>query len=105
MTNWGVLDGIDIAHEVGHMLGNPENYFTVVFRNETKRWGAARQAGMGIMNNPAESPLAEHFLLVKEKFPDLMQLNAEQGTVTQIKAPPPGTKSGWKLVNGGWVQA
>ena len=105
MTNWGVLDNIDIAHEVGHMLGNPENYFTIRFRNVTKVWGQERQAGKGIMNNPAESPLADHFWLVKEKFPALMQLHGEQGTVTQIKAPPPGAKSGWKFVNGSWVQA
>jgi len=105
MTNWGVLDSIDIAHEVGHMLGNPENYFTVDFRNNRKIWGAARQEGKGIMNNPAESPLAEHFWLVQDKFPALMVLNAEQGRVTKVTAPPPGAKGGWKLVGGSWVQA
>jgi hypothetical protein len=105
MTNWGVLDNIDIAHEVGHMLGNPENYFTVDFRNARKVWGASRQTGKGIMNNPAEAPLAEHFWLVKEKFPELMLRHREEGMVTKIMAPPPGAKGGWRFVNGSWVQA
>jgi hypothetical protein len=87
------------------MLGNPENYYTVEFQNKKMFWGLPRQTGKGIMNNPAEAPLADHFWLVKEKFPALMVLNSEQGRVTKVTAPPPGAKSGWKLVNGSWVQA
>lgn len=103
MTDWGVLDSIDIAHEVGHMLGNPENYYTVQFRGSTKIWGAARQTGKGIMNNPAEPPLAEHFWLVREKFPALMTLHSKQGAVSRLTAPPSGSKAGWTRVKGKWI--
>ena len=61
MTNWSAVDTIDITHEFGHMLGNKEEYFTV----DGTDFGAPRQPGGNVMNNPANGAVARHFDLIR----------------------------------------
>ena len=61
MTNWSAADTIDITHEFGHMLGNKEEYFTV----DGTDFGAPRQPGGNVMNNPANGAVARHFDLIR----------------------------------------
>ena len=61
MGNWGAGDTVDIGHEFGHMLGALDEYFTVNGTN----WGAGRQPGGAIMNNPANPPVARHYETVR----------------------------------------
>ena len=61
MGNWSAADTVDVTHEFGHMLGNPDEYFTV---NGTD-YGPGRQANGNIMNNPANQPIARHFDLIR----------------------------------------
>ena len=68
MTNWGAADTVDVSHEVGHMLGNPEEYFTV----DGVAYGPARQPGGNIMNNPANPPEAKHYGLVRSAAQGLL---------------------------------
>jgi hypothetical protein len=62
MTNWGNTDTTAINHEMGHMLGAKDEYYTV----DGTAWGSPFQSGAGIMNNPSEAPLARHFDLVRD---------------------------------------
>jgi hypothetical protein len=78
MTNWGSADTIDVTHEFGHMLGNKEEYFTVDGIN----YGAPRQPGGNVMNNPANDPVASHFDLVRQEAENLIGA----GTRCVIKA-------------------
>jgi hypothetical protein len=69
MTGWGVADTIDITHEFGHMLGNPEHYFTTNgtdYSNGGTKQGF-RDADGDIMNNPANDPTAVDYTLVSTK--------------------------------------
>ena len=63
MTGWGVDDTTDVTHEFGHMLGNPEEYFTTNGTDYT--YGgtklASRDPSGGIMNNPANDPLPRNY--------------------------------------------
>mgnify|MGYP000909816916 CR=1 FL=1 len=61
MSHWGAADTIDVSHEFGHMLGALDEYFTVNGVN----YGAGRQPGGAIMNNPANPPAARHYDLVR----------------------------------------
>jgi len=74
MTDWGTADTVDITHEFGHMLGNPEEYFTTngidYTRGGTK--SGMRDTGGGIMNNPSEAPMPKHFDSVRISFGNLM---------------------------------
>lgn len=60
MTNWGNTDPADINHEMGHMLGVKDEYYTV----DGTAWGQPNQNGAGIMNNPKEAPLVRHLDLI-----------------------------------------
>jgi hypothetical protein len=55
MTGWGTNDTTDVTHEFGHMLGNPEEYFTTNGHDYTA--GGTKQGfrdpGAGVMNNPS----------------------------------------------------
>ena len=62
MTNWGNNDTTAISHEMGHMLGALDEYYTV----DGTAWGQPFQNGAGIMNNPNEAPLARHLDLVRD---------------------------------------
>lgn len=68
MGNWGASDTIDVRHEFGHMLGALDEYFTV----NGVAWGAGRQAGGSIMNNPANSPAARHYDLIRATVSQLL---------------------------------
>lgn len=68
MGNWSATDTVDVTHEFGHMLGNPDEYFTV---NGTD-YGPGRQANGNIMNNPANTPIARHFDLIKTQAQTLI---------------------------------
>lgn len=62
MTNWGNTDTTAINHEMGHILGALDEYYTV----DGTAWGQPFQNGAGIMNNPNEAPLARHLDLVRD---------------------------------------
>lgn len=69
MTGWGTADTVDIAHEFGHMLGCPEEYFTtngVDFTQGGKLQGFRDPKG-GVMNNPAGPVLARNFEFVRKQ--------------------------------------
>jgi hypothetical protein len=63
MTDWGVDDTVDVAHEVGHMLGCVEEYFTTNGTDYT--YGGTktgfRDASGNIMNNPANNPAPSNY--------------------------------------------
>ncbi|MFC1540207.1 hypothetical protein ACFL41_01805 [Gemmatimonadota bacterium] len=61
MGNWGDSDTVSICHEMGHMLGARDEYYTV----DGVAWGLPFQNGAGIMNNPNEAPLDRHYNLVR----------------------------------------
>jgi hypothetical protein len=69
MQGWGVDDTVDITHEFGHMLGNPEEYFTTNGVDYT--YGGTKQgyrdADGGIMNNPANNPLPRNYDLIRDE--------------------------------------
>ncbi len=80
MTDWGSADTTDITHEFGHMLGNAEEYFTTNGTDYTAggtRRGY-RDAGGGIMNNPAENPELRHYEAVRAAFVALRGLPTER---------------------------
>jgi hypothetical protein len=68
MGNWSATDTIDVRHEFGHMLGNPEEYFTV----DGVDYNGARRADGNIMNNPANDPEAKHYDLVRAAAAQLL---------------------------------
>jgi len=67
MTGWGVNDTVDVTHEFGHMLGNPEEYFTTDGHDYSE--GGTKQPfrdpSGGIMNNPANNPLPRNYDPIK----------------------------------------
>jgi hypothetical protein len=68
MSNWGANDTVDISHELGHMLGALDEYFTV----NGVAFGPGRQAGGAIMNNPANPPAARNYDLVRQTVEALL---------------------------------
>jgi hypothetical protein len=88
MTTWGTGDDTDIAHEVGHMLGAPDNYGKVVFPSDATQsqdWPKGRAQHLGIMNNPSEDTVPRNYWLIKAEFPGLMQKLGFQGTVVDVE--------------------
>jgi hypothetical protein len=82
MQDWGRADTTDITHEFGHMLGNPEEYFTTNGTNYATGGRAGfRDAGGGIMNNPAERVHRRHFNLIKEQVAKMLGLNSSRVSV------------------------
>ena len=79
MNTWGATDATDVRHEVGHMLGNKEEYFTV----DGVSYGPARQPAGNIMNNPANFPAGAHYWLAQEAINSLL---GETGSVKAIAA-------------------
>lgn len=78
MTDWGTADRTDITHEFGHMLGNPEEYFTTNGTDYTAGGTKAgfRDAGGGIMNNPAERVHRRHFNLIRDQVALMLGISA-----------------------------
>jgi RHS repeat-associated protein len=62
MDTWGTSDAYDVPHEVGHMLGNKDEYFTV----DGVAYGPSRPGG-NIMNYSGGEPEPRHFGLVARK--------------------------------------
>lgn len=79
MTVWGETDRTDITHEYGHMLGNPEEYFTTNGTDYTHGGTdqGFRDKGAGIMNNPSESPEPRHYGMVRDAFISMMKLKPD----------------------------
>jgi hypothetical protein len=78
MKLWGVNDTVDITHEFGHMLGNPEEYFTtngvnyvVTVNGVTYRY---RSPNGNIMNNPANDPIARHYDIIRQEAGQAMKI-------------------------------
>lgn len=69
MTGWGVGDTTDVTHEVGHMLGAVEDYFTTdgVDHTHGGKKAGFRDKGGGIMNNPSEDPFAKHYESIRKE--------------------------------------
>lgn len=83
MTGWGTADTVDVTHEVGHMLGAPEDYFTTNGVDHTHggaRHGS-RDTGGGIMNNPSEDPFAGHYDSIRREAARALGLNETQCVV------------------------
>jgi hypothetical protein len=74
MGEWGISDVTNIRHEVGHMLGNKEEYFTI----DGVNYGQPHQPNGNIMNNPAKDPVPAHFWLVQQAVDQLLN---DSGTV------------------------
>ncbi|HEY9596298.1 MAG TPA: hypothetical protein V6D33_01340 [Cyanophyceae cyanobacterium] len=95
MTDWGTTDTVDITHEFGHMLGNPEEYFTTNGHDYTQggtRRGF-RDAGGGVMNNPTEDPFAQHYELIRRHAASILGVPNSQCTVQNYT--PPSKTEGW----------
>jgi hypothetical protein len=73
MTGWGVKDPIDVVHEFGHMLGNPESYFVI---NGIDK-GAARRLGFNVMNDPAGPVIVDNFAFVVQQINEKLKLNCK----------------------------
>ena len=84
MLHWGLIDG-DQAHEVGHMLGNKEEYFTV----DGADYGPGRQPTGNIMNNPDNPPVAAHYWLIQHTVDTLLGINYSlaHGSTRPINVP------------------
>jgi len=71
MAVWGVNDTVDITHEFGHMLGNPEEYFTTNGVNYAVTINGVyypfRAPNGTIMNNPANDPVPRHFEMIRQE--------------------------------------
>jgi len=74
MTGWGVDDTVDVTHEFGHMLGNPEEYYTTngIDYTEGGTKLPTRDPSGGIMNNPANNPLPRNYEPIKAQAEDSM---------------------------------
>lgn len=79
MGNWGATDTVDVSHEVGHMLGALDEYFTV----NGVDYGPGRQADGAIMNNPANPPAARDYDLVLQTVRALL---ASSGCIQPVSA-------------------
>jgi hypothetical protein len=80
MTNWSATDAVDISHEVGHMLGALDEYFTV----NGIDYGPGRQADGNIMNNPANDPAAHHYDLVRATAAQLLGTNCVTKSINSL---------------------
>src|SRR5215212_3833407 len=83
MTDWGTSDTTDVTHEFGHMLGNPEEYFTtnrVDYTGGGTRTGF-RDVGGGVMNNPSEDPFTRHYELIRRHAAKLLGVTESRCTV------------------------
>ncbi|HXC54501.1 MAG TPA: DUF4157 domain-containing protein [Rhizomicrobium sp.] len=64
MTKWGAHDVTNVSHEVGHMLGNPDEYGEIEANGRTVNYLA--KPSDTIMGKPANNPVAEHYDLIRE---------------------------------------
>ncbi|PWJ59138.1 uncharacterized protein DUF4157 [Fibrobacter sp. UWR4] len=64
MNMWGATDGVDVTHEFGHMLGAKDEYGVV----DGHDFGEGRRENAGVMNNPSEDFLTQHFEYLLSKI-------------------------------------
>jgi hypothetical protein len=69
LLNWGPSD-TGQGHEVGHMLGNKDEYFTV----DGVPFGGLQPSG-NIMNNQRNHPLSQHYWLIERTVASLLGMN------------------------------
>ena len=88
MTHWGTGSPADVPHEYGHMLGNPEEYFTTNGIDYTYGGtkSGVRDRNAGIMNNPSEAPMPKHYESVRTGFATMMQYQ-----LSRLRIVPAGT--------------
>jgi hypothetical protein len=82
-TTWGTADNTDVTHEFGHMLGNPEDYFTtngVDYTHGGTTQGFREQRG-GIMNNPTEMPFQRHYETIKNNAAEMLGVPASSCSI------------------------
>jgi len=94
-VRWGFED-IDpatlgpICHEVGHLIGNPDEYFTITFKGRRKVWGEGYQTGkgIGVMNNPDKKPLVRNYQYMAAQIADKLLINkAEADCLLDVTMP------------------
>jgi len=88
MGLWGDKENVGVTHEVGHMLGNKDEYYTVddvsysrsERRPRNKTEPLAQRRGESVINNPKSAALAEHFHLIQKAAETELHL-AQDSTV------------------------
>jgi hypothetical protein len=75
MGTWGVNDTVDITHEFGHMLGNPEEYLTINGHQYTAPDAPMRTPGGTVMNNPAGNPALRNYDVICQEAGTAMGLS------------------------------
>lgn len=68
MLEWGVHDVTNVSHEVGHMLGNPDEYGIIEANGTTVDYLA--NPSDTIMGKPANNPIAAHYGLIRHVAED-----------------------------------
>lgn len=88
MYDWGVHDRTDVPHEVGHMLGNYDEYYTVndveyTAPSAPARRGVDIEAG-NIMNDPKNNPMARHYDLIARKAAESLGVRFDDITLGEV---------------------
>jgi hypothetical protein len=65
---WGVNDTVGVTHEFGHLIGAPDEYFTV----DGVDHGAPGRLGGPVMNNPSGNPTLGNFNAVAQEASKVM---------------------------------
>ena len=104
MTEWGTHDVFNVAHEVGHMLGNPDEYGKIQHEKGGKVFDYKSIPSQTIMAISQNNPVDKHYYLIKwaaEK--EMVALGIlskeEKGTVlpdpgSRVRAPRRGVQGG-----------
>lgn len=93
LAEWGADDRQAIAHEFGHMIGNPDEYLCTGFTGLAASWDASVYnkpafTTDSIMNNTAENGCkiyTRHFGMVVQEITRMLQ-NIDPGPVPQVRA-------------------
>lgn len=87
MTEWGTKDAVDVPHEVGHMLGNLDEYYTIndhVYTAPGENARSGVDVGEGsIMNDPKNNPLAKHYELIRKEAAAAIGVNEKRVTIEE----------------------
>ena len=92
---WGVHDVQadtlgPICHEVGHLIGNPDEYFIIDYNGQTKNWAKGNQTanGIGTMNNPDRPPLMRYYKLLALELANTFSIPPAQAFIVPNAAAP-----------------